>query len=286
LPEIKDLIQQAKVQQRASWKTLQQYTYRSFNSEQDLDSHGTVKKTTTKELEILCVDVECYQKLLAVDGKPLSDDRMKRQNEYRDSDIAWARERNQKVAAGQPPPSRPKVKNNEEFGDDNTIYASFVGSFLQLGPQLGTFSNLRRVNLHGRETIAMDYMGNPHAKSPNLLFGVFRNLAGTVWVDEQDHALVRIEGRVFDDYKVGGGLLADVHKGATLQMEWTKVNDEVWLPAAFNGRGSARILVFAYHSEALDQRWSDYRKFRTTSTVLPAATQNSPPTGPEGPPQP
>jgi hypothetical protein len=277
LPEIKDLIEQAKAQQRASWKTLRQYTYRSSNSEQDLDSHGTVKKTTTKELEILCVDVECYQKLLAVDGKPISEDRMKRQNDYRDSEIAWVRARTQKIAAGQTPPPRPKIKNSEEFGDENSVYANFVGNFLQLGPQLGSFTNLRRVTLHGRETLAMDYMGNPHAKPPNMLFGVYCNLAGTVWVDEQDRALVRIKGQVFQDYKVGAGLLANIHKGATLQMEWVRVNDEVWLPAAFSGRGSARMMLFAYHSEALDQRWSDYRKFRAKSTVLPVVTQENPP---------
>ncbi len=142
-----------------------------------------------------------------------------------------------------------------------------------MGPQLGTFSNVRRVELHGRPSFAVDYMGNPHAKSHSLLEGVFRNLSGTVWVDEQDHALERVEGLVYQDYKVGGGILADVHKGATVQMEWTKVNGEVWLPATFNGRGSARIAVFSYHSEVLDQRWSDYRKFRATSTILPGVTQ-------------
>jgi len=48
---------------------------------------------------------------------------------------------------------------------------------------------------------------------------------------------------------------------------------EVWLPAMFDGRGSARIVVFAYHSEQLDQHWSEYRKFRTTSTIVPVAAE-------------
>ena len=273
LPGVDELIRQVKAQQGVSSKTIRRYTYRTVDSEQDLDSHGTVKKTTTKELETICVDIRCYQKLLAEDGKPLSDDRVKRQNDEIDRENAWFKDRNDRHAAGQPPPPPLKIKESDEVGDENSVFANYVGAFLQFGPQLGTFSNLRRVELHGRATIAMDYLGNPHAKSLNLLFGVFRNLAGTVWVDEQDRALVRMEGRVFEDYKVGGGLLADVHKGATLQMEWTKVNDEVWLPAAFGGRGSARIVVFAYHSEQLDQHWSEYRKFRTTSTILPVAAE-------------
>ena len=273
LPDINTLIRQVRAQQKASWTTFRQYTYHSSNTEIDLDSHGKAKKTTSKELETVCVDVGCFPKLLEVDGKPLSDDAMKRQNDVIDSRIAWIKERNEKKAAGQPLPPPLKIKKSDEVGDDNLIFAYSVGSFLQWGPQLGTFSNVRRVDLHGRPSIAVDYMGNPQAKANSMLDGVFRNLAGTVWVDEQDHALVRIEGKVFDDYKVGGGLLADIHKGATVQMEWTKVNDEVWLPLAFSGRGSARIMVFVSHSEQLDQHWSGYRKFRTSSTILPGVAQ-------------
>lgn len=272
LPDVAALIHQVQMQQRVSWKTFRQYTYRMFSSVQELDSHGAAKKTTIKELETICVDVGCFQKLMTIDGKPLADNAMKRQNDYIDSVVAWRRDYKEKTAAKQPPPPPLKIKVPEDMEDENSI-STFVGNFLQWGPQLGTFSNLRQVEFHGRRTIAMDYVGNPHAKSPNLIFGVFRNLAGTVWVDEQDHALVRIEGRVIEDYKVGGGLLADVHKGATLQMEWTKVNNEVWLPAIFNGRGSARIMVFISHSEQIDQRWLDYRRFRTSSTILPGVAE-------------
>jgi hypothetical protein len=256
LPEINALIRQVVVQQRASWATIRQYTYRTSSSVQELDSQGAAKKTTIKELETICVDVGCFPKLMTIDGKPVSDKAMKRQNDYIDSVVAWRRDSKEKTAAGQSPPPPLKIKEPEDMEDENSFCAFFVENFLQFGPQLGMFSNLRRVEFHGRQTIIMDYLGNPHAKSPNLMTGVFRSLAGTVWVDEQDRALVRIEGRVIEDYKVGGGLLADIHKGATLQMEWTKVNDEVWLPAAFNARGSARLIVF-----------------RTSSTILPGVAE-------------
>jgi hypothetical protein len=261
LPDLNTLIQQAEAQQRASWKTLRQYTYRSINSVQDLDSHEAVKKTSTVEAEIICVTVACFDKVLARDGKPVSAGELKKENDRIDARIAEIKQRNAQIAAGQPPP---KKKDSENL--------SFA-YFLKIGSQMGTFSNIRRVQLKGRDTIAIDYQGNPRAKSHTMLDGIFCNLSGTVWVDEQDHALVRIEGHVFEDYKVGGGLLADIHKGATVQAEWIKVNDEVWLPASFSGRGSARIALFSYHSAAIDERESDYRKFRTSSTILPGVAE-------------
>jgi hypothetical protein len=270
LPDLNTLIQQAEAQQRASWKTLRQYTYHLVNSEQDMDSHGTVKKTTTVEADIICVTVACFSKVVARDGKPISADELKKENDRIDARIEEIKQRNTQIAAGQ----TPAKKNNSE----NLSFAYF----LQIGSQMGTFSNIRRVQLNGRDTIAIDYQGNPHAKSHTKLDGIFGNLAGTVWVDEQDHALVRIQGHVFEDYKIGGGLLADVHKGATIEAEWVKVNDEVWLPSWFRGRGSARIALFSYHSAIIDERESDYRKFRASSTILPGVAEAPvPTTGPE-----
>jgi hypothetical protein len=267
LPDVATLIHQVQMQQRASWKTMQHYTYRSKFTEQDLDSHEKVKKTTSDEIENLCYDVACFGRAVSLDGKPLSDEALKKENDAIDKKLAEIRERKAQSNAGRPPAQQ--KKNSDYCGS----YENCLWHFLEVGPQLGTFSNVRRTELHGRPMIAVDYMGNPHAKANTMLDGVFRNLAGTVWVDEQDHALVRIEGKVFADYKVGGGMLADIHKGATLQMEWIKVNDEVWLPLVFNGRGSARILLFSSHSAQIDQSWSDYRKFRVSSAILPVAAE-------------
>ena len=257
LPEINSLMVQVEAQEKASRKTIKKYIYRTIGTEQDLDSHGAVKKTTTVEREFFCVNVACFNKLLSRDGKPLSGDELKKQNERIDQRIAEAKQRNEKIAAGEPPQ---KKKNSEVI-----TFARFL--------ELGAFSNPRRVQLHGRDTIAVDYAGDPRAKSRNVVEGAIRNLAGTVWVDEQDHALVRIEAHFFQDYKVAGGLLADVHKGASFQSEWTKVNDEVWLPAYFSGRGSARIALFFNHSGAIEEHESDYRKFRANSTILPGVVE-------------
>jgi hypothetical protein len=276
LPDVATLIHQVQTQQKTSWKTFRQYTYRSKFTEQDLDSHNAVKKTTSNEIESTCVDIACINKLLARDGKPISDEEMKKENDEIDKKLAELREQKaQSATSGQPPAQKKKDSDNCDS------YENCLWHFLEVGPQLGTFSKVRRVDLRGRPSIAFDYIGNPHAKANTMLDGVFRNLAGTVWVDEQDHALVRIEGKVFEDYKVGGGLLADVHKGATLQMEWAKINDEVWLPASFSGRGSARILLFVSHSEQIDQQWSDYRKFHVSSTILPGTAEA--PSGLEAP---
>ena len=247
-------MQQADAHRNASLATAKRYIYRVTDTEQDLDSHGAVKKTNTEERENFWVNGIHISRLLSRDGKPISGDELKKQNVEIDKRIVAAKERQKAIAANPPPPS------NKQSSTGLTLPRLF---------DLGTFSNPRRVVFHDRDTIAVDYTGNPSAKGRDVLESAVRYLNGTLWIDEQDHALVRVEAHFYDDFKLGGGMLADVHKGATFEQEWTKVNDEVWLPALFAGHGSARIALFFNHSGAVETRESDYRKFQASSTVLP-----------------
>jgi hypothetical protein len=80
--------------------------------------------------------------------------------------------------------------------------------------------------------------------------------------------MVRAEGHFANDFKVGGGLVADIHKGTRFSFHAQKVNGEVWLPATIEGRGSARIMLFISFNGAMQLTASDYRKFRATSNIV------------------
>jgi hypothetical protein len=257
LPDINSLFKQAETHRDAAQKAAKDYIYRSVSTEQEFDSHWALKKTSTEERETFWISGVYISRLLARDGKPISGDELKKQNESIDKAIAEVKQRDAEKAAGQ----QPKKKGS-------TYTLTF-----ELLQQLGAFSNPRRVKLNGRDSIAIDYAGNPKAKTHNILEGLVRDVDGTLWFDEQDHALARVEGHFVNDFKVGGGLLADVHKGAMIEAEWTRVNGEVWLPALFSGRGSARITLFFNHYGLDETRFSDYRKFKTSSTILPGVAE-------------
>jgi len=134
--------------------------------------------------------------------------------------------------------------------------------------ELGTFSNPRRVDLNGRPTIEADYAGDPNAKTHNTAEGVVRDLVGTVWFDEEDRVLVKGEGHFLNDFKIGGGLVLNIHKGLSFEFQTTKINGEAWLPTNIQAHGSARFLLLAGVNGNLSLVTSNYRKFRATSTIL------------------
>jgi hypothetical protein len=135
--------------------------------------------------------------------------------------------------------------------------------------QLGTFSNERRIMFNGRSTIVLDYTGTKDVKSKNEFEKVVQDLVGTAWIDEQDKVLARAEGHFLADFKIGFGLLADIHKDFHFTLEQRKINGEAWLPKEFDFYGKASVGVFLEringhtHVES-----SDYRKFHTSSTII------------------
>jgi hypothetical protein len=257
LPNIATMMQAVEAHQKASEALIKNYIYTSTVTQTELDGQGHPKKTETTESEVFYINGTRLVRLLKKDGKPLDEKEAKKENERIDKAIAKARERQEK---GEPDRKREEVS-----------YARFL--------ELGSFTNERRVMLRGRPTIAVDYIGDPKAKTHNPLEGMIHELSGTVWVDEQDNALSRVEGHFANNFKIGGGLLINVAKDTSFQADTVKVNDEVWLPAAFSGQGSVRAMLFYnLHGKASGNN-SNYRKFKSGATIMPGIQEvETPPT--------
>jgi hypothetical protein len=256
LPDIPTLMRQVEVQQKASEAIEKNYLYHSVQAIQEMDKHGDVKKTQVNEYDVLWINGAPVQRLVKKNGQELSATEKKQEDDRIDKESAKARERRDKADA--------KGKPTDPHGEDEVTVSRLL--------ELGRFSNAHRVLLHGRDTIVVDYSGDPKARTRTSFENVIRDLVGTIWVDEQDHAIARIEGRFVDNFKVGGGLLVNIQKGLTFSMEQTRINDEVWLPARVEGHGAARALLFFRFNGAMTVMNSEYHKFKADSTIVSAGT--------------
>jgi hypothetical protein len=243
--------------ERKSESIVKDYLYHSVGTHQEVDGHGQVKKTTVVEADHFWVNGVPVHRVTRRDGKDLSPAEIVKENERIDKESAKDHEKREQADT--------KGKETDPRGNDLITVSRLL--------ELGTFSNARRVQLNGRDTIAVDFAGDPKAKTRNRAEEVIRDLVGTAWIDEQDHVLVRAEGHFVNAFKIAGGLIADIRKDTRFSMVQTKVNDEVWLPARIEGQGAARFLLFFNFNGSVNVAYADYRKFRATSTVLPGATR-------------
>lgn len=253
--------------QRKAEAVEKDYIYHSITTEQQLDARGNVKRIQVIEADNFWLDDVPVNRTVKKDGKALSAEELAKEDKKLDDEAQKAREhRAQADAEGKP---------TGPHGEDLVTVSRLL--------ELGAFTNPRRVQLNGRDTIAVDFAGDPKAKTRDRMEEVIRDMAGTAWIDEQDQMLVRAEGHFINTFKVGAGLVANIRKGTHFTMQMTKINGEVWLPAVIDAEGAARVLLFWNFDGRLHVSYSDYRKFRATSTVLPAAGSKQPATEPATP---
>jgi hypothetical protein len=260
LPDIPALMQDVENNQRKAEAIEKDYIYHSVDTEQAVDGKGQVKKTTVNEFDHYWVNGVPIRRMVKKDGRELSGGELAKENERIDKLAAKARERRDNGDA--------KGKETDAAGNEEITVSRLLA--------LGAFTNARRVQLNGRDTIAVDYAGDPKARTRNRAEDVVRDMLGTAWVDEQDHVLARVEGHFVNAYKIGGGLIVDIQKDTRFTFEQTKVNDEVWLPARIDADGSFRALLFDSFNGSFHAEESNYRKFRTSATVLPGFTPVAP----------
>jgi hypothetical protein len=260
LPDIPALMHAVETNQKAAEAVEKDYLYRSVQTHEETDGHGGVKKREMEEYDVFWVEGVPVHRMTKKNGKELSAEEQKKETEHLDKEVAKAKERRAKAAE--------KGTETDPHGNELITVSRLL--------ELGSFTNARRVQLNGRDTIAVDFSGDPKAKTKNRFEDVIRDLVGTAWVDEQDRMLVKGQGHFLNNFKVGGGMVVNIQKGTSFSMEQRKVNDEVWLPAMVEGQGSARALLFFSFNGRIRAVESDYRKFKATSTILPGMSTVEP----------
>jgi hypothetical protein len=110
-----------------------------------------------------------------------------------------------------------------------------------------------------------DFEPNPNFDFNNVksFLKFFGKMAGVIWIDTQDKQVTRLEAVLADNYKVGGGVMANMKKGAAFTSESERVNDEIWLPSRVELNASIKVLLVKGININQVAKYSDYHKFET-----------------------
>ncbi len=253
LPDIPSLMRAVETNQHAAEAQAKHYVYHSTQTMRETDKHDGVKLTQVSEYDVYWIGDVAVRQLVRKNGRDLTPEEQKKEEESVEKEAAKARARREHAAA--------EGRATDARGEEEVTVSRLL--------ELGRFTNARRVALDGRPTIQVDFSGDPAAHTRNRFEEVIRDMEGTVWVDEQDKVLRRVEGRFVRPFKVGGGLLADIREGTSFQFDQRKINDEVWLPSTIEAVGGMRMLLLFHFDGSGRIANSNYRRFRATSTILP-----------------
>ena len=238
LPDIRQLMHEVQAHQRQLDKVRESYTYTTLETTQDIDSNGKVTKTESVEQEDFFVNGHVIARTVKKNGQPLSGHDQQKETES----VTKLVEKAEKT-----PPDQPL--------EGPTISISRVLEIMDV-------SNPRRQQYRGRPTIVFDFIGRKDAKTHGLVEDASKKLAGTLWIDEADRQVARLEVSFNDNFRVAGGLFASVQKGSNFRFDQSPVEEGLWLPTGGEGTMQARVLMVKNLRQHFVERDYDYKRFR------------------------
>jgi len=234
-------------------KRLRDYTYMERDEEHKLDGKGQVKSTEAKTYEVMELYGEQVQRLTAKDDKPLDS-----------KDAAKEEEKIQKLIDKRKNESEEaRTKHEQKEEKDREEGRQFVREVADAY----NFHLFGTETLGGREAWVIDATPRPgyepHIKDAKFL-PKFRFRA---WIDKSDAQWAKLDIDCIDTVSVGL-FLARIHKGSRIEIEQTRVNDEVWLPQHLGAKIDVRLALVKEYNVELEQTFRDYKKFRATTKIL------------------
>lgn len=248
IPDIPRLMLEVEAHQKTLDQVRENYTYKEIQTTDQLDGDGHLKKSETEEDEVFFVNGHEIHRTVKKDGKPLSAGDEKKEQEHVQKRVEKAQ----------------KTPPDKDLDGDN-VSVSRILAIMKV-------SNPRRVPLNGRDTIAFDFVGDPHAKTHGMAENVSKKLQGTLWIDEKDREVSRMQVQFDDNFHVGGGLVATIQKGSSVVFDQSLVNHELWLPTSAEVHMGARVLLLKGYHLNIHVRDSDYQRFHADAAQQPGVT--------------
>ena len=252
LPDKDQFVAEVRARLRMDRALQANYTFTERRQEIEISKLGKVSADVTKTYEVYpsANPGFTYKRLIAVNGTPIPPAELARNDDKHRQDV-------ERVAAS---PSE-RAKQQKDIEENRREERDAIDELFRVYD----------IHLVGRETLAgyptivgtldprRDYQ--PRSDDGRMM----KRFRARVWIHELEYQLVKADLESVEDVTIGWGLLARLRKGTKVTLQRTKVNDEVWLPAALRVIGTGRTLIFrGFKIDSLTE-WSDYKKFSVST---------------------
>ena len=267
LPEKESFLRDVRSRLRTDSSLQSSYIYTETRREQKLDDRGRVSQESVKVYESYpgLPGEERWERLISENGRPRPAAELEK--DMRDRQ----KKAEQLVREGTEDPEKQQARQQREYAQRRREFDAVLDDV----NLVFDIRMERRDVVDGHDTIVLALTPRAGSKPRTREGKQMRAFSVRAWISESDRELVRLDAEAIDTLNMGFGLLARLHKGATLSFMRTKVNDEVWLPSRVSYSGSARVGLVAVLRRSGVSEFSGYRKFSVdTSTTY----QSSPAT--------
>jgi hypothetical protein len=229
--------------ERAMLRRRLEYTWTARVTDRERDRRGGVKKESVSVYEVYPVRGEFARKLVSQDGVAVSkgraEEELRRATERLEK---AAREEQKRAEQKAPPPPPPGDAQNPAglpsfgFSAGHRNRSGFSSSEISLSVwrffRYGEFDSPRRERLRGRDVIVLDFRPRADFRPADELQRPYARLAGRLWIDAEDRAVVRLEAWPYGPQAEGAGP-RNAAREPSVVFEHERLPDGVWLEHLF-----------------------------------------------------
>ena len=256
--DVATLLHEVSRNQDAVEKRFAEYSFLRKETEREIDGKGVLKKETVKVFEVFPVANRApIMKLISENGVALSGDRAAKEDKRVMEEFLKAeRDKDkdaQKAAERRAAREREKAAKSKQDESEDVEISQFFRHCEFVSP--------RRERFQDRETIVFDFRVQPGFKPSTRQESLISKLVGVVWIDPLDKQVIRLEARLAEGFKMGGGLVLSLRPGAALVMEQMRLKEGIWMPRFAQINLSIKVLLFGGGDINQTLEWSDYKHF-------------------------
>lgn len=234
-----------------------EYAFTQKETTREINDRGELKKETVRIYEVFPVaNREPVNRLISEDGVPLSAERAaKEEKRVQDEMVKAEKEgRENKEKRERQKAELAKKRAAGKAAEDDPGISQFLRACEFVSP--------RRERFRERDAIVFDFRPRADFHPTNRSESLISKLVGVIWIDPIDRQVMRMEAKLAEGFKVGGGLVVSLRPGAAMVMEQTRMEDGVWLPRLAHFNLSIRVLLFGGGDINKTYEWSDYKHFK------------------------
>lgn len=231
------------------------YEYLLTRRTYETSALGKLSNGPEKTYEVVAspyVPGRMYRRLVAVDGRPLSADELRKQDEEHRRNASSTRDR----PADPLDDRRGRDPSRQERDRRRIEDVERVFRLETAGHEV----------VNGKSLLIVTLTPRPDAATRSDVGGPLKKMTGKAWVDEGEGQLVKIEMTITDAIQIGLGVIGRIHEGSRAMYRRAPIADGVWLPVEARFEGTGKTLVFRSFSIQTYARYSDFRPLAPSRT--------------------
>lgn len=233
-PDVHTIIEKSVRANQADFAAAPHFNYK----ETDKTADGS------KTYQVTMIEGTPYQRVIAVNGKPLSPDEEKQEMQKQEQAA-------QQRKAESPEDRQTRISNWEKGRiRDNNMMDQLTKAF--------NFKLIGNGQFRGFKVWRLKATPRPGYNPPNMDTEVLPGMQGELWIDQNTFQWVKVTAEVIHPVSIEG-FLAQVEPGTRFELEKSPVQGGTWQASHFSMQSHAKVLFLFNRSSSEDNTFFDYR---------------------------